>query len=381
MQPADAARGHSTTLRGFLVIAARFDPLESLAPREIYRGVGASLGSRARRIRRRPGRRGRTAPSPGRRPRPPLSSPGPPRSGRAWPRGPGGVSGSSWSRGSTGPRGSGARSAPIAPTSSIISSGSGDAGGRSLTDQPVASGRVLRGHRPRHGGQMTVQRDRVPRGVERPAAHGRLDHHGAPRQRGDEPVADQEPRPGRVSAHRALAHQHALRANGREQLMVRAGVGDVGAAGEHGDGRRLACEGAAVGRPVDAVRAARDDRPLPLAQPGSELRRDMRAIGRGGPRTDDRDGPEAGEAQVGLTVEPEGVGPGISRSSSWVGHSGSPGTTSLAPPHSPSARSLAGSAVSSRADQEASIRSSLAVSRPSCDSGRAPAMGARRTTG
>ena len=89
--------------------------------------------------------------------------------------------------------------------------GAGDAGGAPLPDDPVAPGRLGRGHRAGDGHQRLAQLGRVPRGVQRAAALARLDDHGAAGQRGDGPVADQEPQPSGLAARRPFADHQAMR--------------------------------------------------------------------------------------------------------------------------------------------------------------------------
>ena len=67
-----------------------------------------------------------------------------------------------------------------------------------------------RRHRSGHGHQRPAELGGVPCGVQRTAALTRLHDHGAARQRGDDPVADQEPHPRRVTSRRPFADHEAL---------------------------------------------------------------------------------------------------------------------------------------------------------------------------
>ena len=73
----------------------------------------------------------------------------------------------------------------------------GDDRATALAEEVVDALRRVAGDRPRDAHHVTAQGLGPTGGVERTAAQGRLDHHGAGRHRCDEPVAGQEPGPGR----------------------------------------------------------------------------------------------------------------------------------------------------------------------------------------
>ena len=123
----------------------------------------------------------------------------------------------------------------------------------------------------------------MPCGVQRAAALARLDDHGAAGHRRDGAVADQEPQPGGLAARRPFADHQAVRGDVREQVRVARRVGIIDAAGQDRDGERPGGQRAAVGGGVDAVRAARDDRPASLAEVGGDLAGHVRAVPGGGP--------------------------------------------------------------------------------------------------
>src|ERR1700730_9461133 len=98
-------------------------------------------------------------------------------------------------------------------------------------------------------------------GAQRAAAQGSLDDDGAPAEGGDQPVADQEARPGRRLVGRALADQDAAGGDLTEQLAVPLGVTEADPAGQHGHGPAASDKRAAVSTGIDPVSAPRDDRP------------------------------------------------------------------------------------------------------------------------
>ena len=90
--------------------------------------------------------------------------------------------------------------------------GVGDQGGPAGPDQLVAAGRRRRGDRARAPpSRAGTAPSACPAVLQRAAADRRLDHDRAPAQRGDDPVAVEEPAPGGPSARRQLGHHGAAR--------------------------------------------------------------------------------------------------------------------------------------------------------------------------
>ena len=106
-----------------------------------------------------------------------------------------------------------------------------------------------------HGHQRLARLGRVPRGVQGPAALARLRYHCAAGQRGNRPVADQEPQPGGMPARRPFADHQARRRDLREQARVPRRVGVIDAAGQERKGGGPGGQCAAVRGAVDAVRS------------------------------------------------------------------------------------------------------------------------------
>ena len=80
-----------------------------------------------------------------------------------------------------------------------------DRPGRAGAQQLMAAHRHRRGHRSGYRHHGPAEQRRPAQRLPRPAARVGLDDHGAPAERGDDPVADQEARPGRVAPWRPLA--------------------------------------------------------------------------------------------------------------------------------------------------------------------------------
>ena len=87
------------------------------------------------------------------------------------------------------------------------------------------------------------------------SALGGLDHDGAAGQCGDDAVAGRGPPAAGRTAGRVFADHGAAGGDVREQPAVRARVGGVRAAGQHGDGDATGGQGAVVRGSVDAVGA------------------------------------------------------------------------------------------------------------------------------
>jgi hypothetical protein len=116
----------------------------------------------------------------------------------------------------------------------------------------------------------------------------RFDDHSGSRERGDEPIARQEPVPLRPKARRVLGDEQALLADPMEQGGVARGVGHVDAGGEYRDGVSVGRQRSAMRRFVDAVGAAGHHHRIPLRQAGGQLRGDMLAVRGRGASSDDR---------------------------------------------------------------------------------------------
>ncbi len=147
----------------------------------------------------------------------------------------------------------------------------------------------------------------MPGGVQGAAAQPGLDHDGAPGQRPDHTIPDEEAPAGRRPPGRPLTDQHALRGDTRQQVPMAGRIDPVHPAGQHGDGHTVGGQGATVRAAVDAVRAARYDGPATLAQRGGHLGADVRSVGRGGAGSYDRDRTKAAVAQIGFPAQPQRV--------------------------------------------------------------------------
>jgi hypothetical protein len=95
----------------------------------------------------------------------------------------------------------------------------------------------------------------VAGGGQGAAVLGGLDDDGAAGQRGVNAITGQEPAPAGQTARRAFADHGPADGDVREQPGVRAGIGDVGTAGQHGDGDASGGQGAVVSGGIDAVGA------------------------------------------------------------------------------------------------------------------------------
>ena len=156
-------------------------------------------------------------------------------------------------------------------------------------------------------------------------------------------------------------------------------IGAVGARGEHGDRRRVGAERTAVGGVVDAERRAGDHRPSRQPDLGCDVGGDLLAVGarRAGADERDRRRPASPGGAAPCTHSPIGTparswsGSTPCRSSSWRGHSSSPGITkrtpqpracsSVASTSTPASRAAA--AVSSSC-RSGSVRRAASSSRP-----------------
>ena len=176
--------------------------------------------------------------------------------------------------------------------------GAGNAAGTPFPDDPVAPGGLRRSHRPGHGHQRLAQVGGMPCGVQGSAALARLHDHGAAAERGDDPVADEEPDPARMAARRPFADHQALGGDRGEEVCVSRRVRIVDPARQHRDRDRLRGQRAAMRGGVDPVCTARDDRPAPFAKVGGDLAGHVAAVAGGSPRPHHRHRTRAGKAQV-----------------------------------------------------------------------------------
>ncbi len=196
---------------------------------------------------------------------------------------------------------------PLGEASSAISAGVGDADRPAFPEQPVAARGVGAVHRPRHRADGPAQGFRVVRRVQRAGSPPRFHDDRDRRQRGDQPVALQEPVPRRRGARRDFGQDRALVGDGPQQLLVAGGVEAVHSPCHHGDGGHAAGgaagEGSPVGVRIDPVGAARDDREAPLCQRIREVARHGGAIGGAVPGTNQRNG-RGGRRQLLLDAAP-----------------------------------------------------------------------------
>ena len=107
---------------------------------------------------------------------------------------------------------------------------------------------------------------------------------------GDRAVARGKAPAKRPEARRHLGDRACAAHERAVQAALAGGIGDVGAAGEHGDRRAADLERARVRGGVDAQRHAADDRDAGGRQPAAEAARHLEAVGAGAARADDRDG-------------------------------------------------------------------------------------------
>ena len=262
----------------------------------------------------------------------------------------------------------------MAPTSSSTSAGPRHEGGRSAPDQGVHPLRGRTGHRPRDAHDRTVDPGRPARRVERTAAGGRLDDDRAPAERGDHagcgpgsgsawarnpapaPRRWRHGRPGGRGAADAQPGRH-----GRHRTRAR----------QRWDRRRPALRGARPGRSRTPRRRRPPSRPgrvRPRARPPGRCRRSWPTgsrRSRPGRRARAAGADRAPRGRAGRRPSP-GAARRPSRSSSGVGHSGSPGTIHRMPSLPARSRSRSGSMLSSLAATSVSTpRGSRSASRAS----------------
>ncbi len=104
--------------------------------------------------------------------------------------------------------------------------------------------------------------------------------------------------PRRPHPWRVLGDHQAVLADAAQQGGVPRRVGHVDATGQYRDGQAVSGKRAPVGRPVDAVRAARHHGDVPACQTIGEVGCDVLTVGGARPGADDRRGP------VGDIVQP-----------------------------------------------------------------------------
>ena len=211
----------------------------------------------------------------------------------------------------------------------------GDQRGGAAADQLVDALGLGAGHRPGHAHQVAVEAGGPAGGVEGAAASGRLDHDGAAGQGGDQPVAAEEPTAGRGAPGRHLRDHRGRPAEMVEQVVVGGRVGAVGTAGEDGDVGAVDARARRGGRPG---RCRTPPRTRPDGRPGPGRRRCRRRprCRRSWPSASRPPRPRDPAGRAGSVPSPRGPSGGPPRwssssarirSSSWVGHSSSPGTT------------------------------------------------------
>ena len=147
----------------------------------------------------------------------------------------------------------------------------------------------------------------MPGGVQGAAAQAGFDHDGAPGQRPDHPVPDEETAPGRRPAGRPLTDQDSLGRDSGQQVRVAGWIGHVHPAGQDRDGHAVRGQGTSVRAAVDAVRPTRYHRPAALGQCGGHLGADVGAVGRRGAGAHDGHRPQAAVPQVGLAAQPQRI--------------------------------------------------------------------------
>ncbi len=146
-------------------------------------------------------------------------------------------------------------------------------------------------HRTRYGPERPLQRDRVVRRVQRPAARTCLDDDGGRADRRDEAIAQEEPPARRRRPARQLGHHGSVASHPREELRVTGRIETVDAAREERHRAPRRPDGRAVRRAVDAVRPARDHRHASVDEAGGQLSGDVLAVPGGRARSHDRHGP------------------------------------------------------------------------------------------
>ena len=198
------------------------------------------------------------------------------------------------------------------------------------------------GDRPGHPHHRPVQPVGPVGGVERAAAHGRLDDHGAAGERGDQPVAGQEPDP-RAARSPAAPRRPPRRRRRGGRSASRAPPGRPGR--RRRPAPRPSCRRAASAprcaawsmpnaAPETTRAAGRGQRPRPMSAAT------LVAVGRGRAGADDRDRMPASRVEPQRALAPtaragrrraRAAARRRSRSSSCAGHSSSPGTTKRMP--------------------------------------------------
>ena len=176
---------------------------------------------------------------------------------------------------------------PIRPTNSTTSSARViDFGAR--PQQRVTSARRRRCHRPRHRADDSAQRARPRGGVRRAAAQAGLHHYRRPGERGHQPVAGQEPVPGRSHPGRIFGDQQPVRGDAMQQRGMPCGIRNVEPTRQHRHGDAVDGQRRAVRGAVDAVGAAGDHRDVALGQSDRQVGGHVFAVAGCRPGSDDR---------------------------------------------------------------------------------------------
>jgi hypothetical protein len=138
----------------------------------------------------------------------------------------------------------------------MMSPGGGDEAS-ALLQQIVGAGGPWIERAARYGKNLSPLFAGKAGGDQRARALGRLGHHHAERDSGDQPVAAGKVLSPRRESGRPLADEHSPLADGAVQLLVLGRINIVDAAGEHGDGAMV--ERGGVRRRVDAAGKPRGD--------------------------------------------------------------------------------------------------------------------------
>jgi hypothetical protein len=147
----------------------------------------------------------------------------------------------------------------------------------------VAADRQRRRDRTRHRHYDPAQRGGGCCGTPSAAAHAGLHYDGAGRERGDQPVADQEAVSRWPPARWILADYRAAASDPVEQPLVACWVGPIQATGLHRNSAALGGERAPVRGTVDAERGAGDHGKTAFGKFVAELSRDVLPVSGRGP--------------------------------------------------------------------------------------------------
>jgi hypothetical protein len=178
-----------------------------------------------------------------------------------------------------------------------------------VADECIAARRRHGGDGTGDGHQRAGEIAGVPGGGQGAAALGGLDHDGAAGECGDDAVTSQKLKPAGLMAGRIFADDCAAGGDICQQAAMRAGIRDVGSAGQHGDGDATGGQCAVVRGGVDAVGAAGDNGPAMPCQVRRNGGSGVFAVGGGGPGADDGQRLLAAGPQINGAAYPQRVGP------------------------------------------------------------------------